>query len=87
MKDSSLGQKHRPNQDHHLFPFKTFMQKSISSILKILQLFYKTLFTLEDSMHFEIKDSVFWVGKIDWELRKFHGEEYSAQRAVLITHI
>jgi flavorubredoxin len=31
-------------------------------------------------MHFEIKDSVFWVGKIDWELRKFHGEEYSAQR-------
>lgn len=31
-------------------------------------------------MHFEIKDSVYWVGKIDWELRKFHGEEYSVQR-------
>lgn len=27
--------------------------------------------------HFEIKDSVYWAGKIDWELRKFHGEEYS----------
>lgn len=31
-------------------------------------------------MHFKIKESVYWVGKIDWELRKFHGEEYSAQR-------
>lgn len=31
-------------------------------------------------MHFEVTDSVYWVGKIDWELRKFHGEEYSAQR-------
>lgn len=31
-------------------------------------------------MRFEVADSVFWVGKIDWELRKFHGEEYSAQR-------
>lgn len=31
-------------------------------------------------MHIEVKDSVYWVGKIDWELRKFHGEEYSAQR-------
>ncbi len=30
--------------------------------------------------HFEIKDSVYWVGKIDWELRKFHGEEYSTIR-------
>ncbi|MCF2136935.1 MAG: anaerobic nitric oxide reductase flavorubredoxin [Candidatus Thorarchaeota archaeon] len=31
-------------------------------------------------MAFEIKNNVFWVGKIDWELRKFHGEEYSAHR-------
>ena len=28
-------------------------------------------------MTFAIKDDVSWVGKIDWELRKFHGEEYS----------
>ena len=31
-------------------------------------------------MHFEIRNNVFWVGKIDWELRKFHGEEYSTHR-------
>ncbi len=31
-------------------------------------------------MHFAVTDSVYWVGKIDWELRKFHGEEYSTQR-------
>ena len=30
--------------------------------------------------HFEIADSVHWVGKVDWELRKFHGEEYSTMR-------
>jgi anaerobic nitric oxide reductase flavorubredoxin len=30
--------------------------------------------------HFEIMDSVHWVGKVDWELRKFHGEEYSTMR-------
>ncbi len=28
-------------------------------------------------MAFQINDSVTWVGKIDWELRKFHGEELS----------
>ena len=27
-----------------------------------------------------IAKNVDWVGKIDWELRKFHGEEYSAHR-------
>ncbi|MCX7788539.1 MAG: anaerobic nitric oxide reductase flavorubredoxin [Spirochaetes bacterium] len=27
-----------------------------------------------------ITDSVAWVGKIDWELRKFHGDEYSTHR-------
>ena len=31
-------------------------------------------------MAFQIKDSITWVGKIDWELRKFHGEEYSTHR-------
>lgn len=31
-------------------------------------------------MHFEIKNGIFWVGKIDWELRKFHGEEYSTHK-------
>jgi flavorubredoxin len=24
-------------------------------------------------MSFKIKDNVTWVGKVDWELRKFHG--------------
>jgi len=28
-------------------------------------------------MRFQITDTVSWVGKIDWELQKFHGEEYS----------
>lgn len=28
-------------------------------------------------MSFAITDSVSWVGKIDWDLQKFHGEEYS----------
>jgi len=31
-------------------------------------------------MKFKITDNVDWVGKIDWELRKFHGEEYSTHR-------
>jgi flavorubredoxin len=31
-------------------------------------------------MSFPIADKVLWVGKIDWELRRFHGEEYSAHR-------
>lgn len=31
-------------------------------------------------MAFKIKENVFWIGKIDWELRKFHGEEYSTHR-------
>lgn len=31
-------------------------------------------------MKFKITPSVDWVGKIDWELRKFHGEEYSTHR-------
>ena len=32
------------------------------------------------AMSFKIKENVSWVGKIDWELRKFHGEEYSTHR-------
>lgn len=31
-------------------------------------------------MAFKINNNVTWVGKIDWELRKFHGEELSAHR-------
>ena len=27
----------------------------------------------------KITDSVTWVGKIDWELVKFHGDEYSTE--------
>lgn len=29
---------------------------------------------------FKINDRVTWVGKIDWDLKKFHGEEYSTHR-------
>ncbi len=28
----------------------------------------------------KITDSITWVGKVDWELRKFHGGEYSTHR-------
>lgn len=31
-------------------------------------------------MSFKIKNNVFWVGKTDWEIRKFHGNEYSTHR-------
>jgi flavorubredoxin len=31
-------------------------------------------------MSHKITDHVTWVGKIDWEIRKFHGEEYSTHR-------
>ncbi len=31
-------------------------------------------------MHFSVTDSVTWIGQRDWELRKFHGEEYSTHR-------
>ena len=31
-------------------------------------------------MVLRINNSVTWVGKIDWELRKFHGDEYSTHR-------
>jgi flavorubredoxin len=31
-------------------------------------------------MSIKIKNNVFWVGKTDWELRKFHGDEYSTHR-------
>jgi len=31
-------------------------------------------------MAVKIKNNVSWVGKIDWELRKFHGDEYSTHR-------
>lgn len=28
----------------------------------------------------KLMDKVSWVGKIDWELKKFHGNEYSMHR-------
>lgn len=28
----------------------------------------------------QVKNNVFWVGKADWELRKFHGDEYSTHK-------
>jgi anaerobic nitric oxide reductase flavorubredoxin len=31
-------------------------------------------------MKLHIKSNVSWIGKIDWELRKFHGDEYSTHR-------
>src|SRR5690554_1755338 len=31
-------------------------------------------------MGFKINDKVTWVGKIDWELETFHGNEYSTHR-------
>jgi anaerobic nitric oxide reductase flavorubredoxin len=31
-------------------------------------------------MGFKINDNVTWVGKIDWELRDFHGKEYSTHK-------
>lgn len=31
-------------------------------------------------MSFKINENVTWVGKIDWELRTFHGEEYSTHK-------
>lgn len=34
----------------------------------------------EKDMNFNINDHVTWVGKTDWELRSFHGEEYSTHR-------
>lgn len=30
-------------------------------------------------MALKIKDNITWVGKVDWELRRFHGEEYHTQ--------
>lgn len=31
-------------------------------------------------MAMRIKNNVSWIGKIDWELRRFHGDEYSTHR-------
>lgn len=31
-------------------------------------------------MSFKLTNQVTWVGKIDWELKKFHGEEYSTHK-------
>ena len=31
-------------------------------------------------MNISVKNNVTWVGKIDWDLRKFHGNELSTHR-------
>ncbi len=31
-------------------------------------------------MSMTVKNNIRWVGKIDWELRKFHGDEYSTNK-------
>jgi len=31
-------------------------------------------------MLFQISDKVTWVGKIDWEIRDYHGKEYSTHK-------
>jgi flavorubredoxin len=31
-------------------------------------------------MDIKIKNNIYWVGKVDWELRRFHGSEYSTHR-------
>lgn len=31
-------------------------------------------------MNRHVKNNVYWTGKIDWELRRFHGDEYSTHR-------
>lgn len=31
-------------------------------------------------MALKIKDNITWVGKVDWEIRSFHGEEYSTHK-------
>jgi flavorubredoxin len=28
----------------------------------------------------QVKNNVYWVGKVDWELRKFHGDDYSTHK-------
>ena len=28
----------------------------------------------------QVKNNVYWVGKVDWELQKFHGDEYSTHK-------
>src|SRR6056297_2245600 len=31
-------------------------------------------------MSFKVKNNIHWVGKVDWELNKFHGDEYSTHK-------
>ena len=35
---------------------------------------------MEKHMKRHIKNNVYWVGKIDWELTKFHGDDYSTHK-------
>ena len=33
----------------------------------------------------ELKDGVYWVGFVDWNIKKFHGHEYSTHRGTTST--
>jgi hypothetical protein len=35
-------------------------------------------------MKINVWNNCWWVGKTDWELRKFHGDEYSTPRSLMI---
>ena len=38
-------------------------------------------------MHIALTPNVHWVGKIDTELRQFHGSDFSTHRALPIMHM
>jgi len=41
---------------------------------------------MEAYMNIPVKGNVSWVGKIDWELQKFHGNEYSTNQGSTYNH-
>ena len=57
-----------------LGPFFQLLFSILTIILNITQCCI-TSFSENDDMSLKIKNNVFWVGKTDWEIRKFHGNE------------
>lgn len=51
--------------------------RNCMSCLKGLE---KNTFEKGESMKINVKNNIDWVGKIDWELQRFHGDEYSTHR-------
>jgi len=53
---------------------------------RIIRSFYAALLRYvytqkrRSTLPFTIKENISWVGKVDWELRAFHGQEYSTHR-------